>query len=521
MSDSSTVSFSMPSLRALTPILAAVGFLFILFWDASANLWSRWGGQQELSHSYFIPLISAWLVWTNRDAVIKSIGGPSVLGFSILLPAIFLLLLGQVTHIFLLQHLAMVFSIAGLVAGFGGVSLLRVTIAPIAFLFFAVPPPYWVITVLSWNFQEMSSILGVAFIKMMDIPVYLTGNIIDLGHYKLAVAEACSGLRYLFPFLSIGVMTAYLFRGPIWGKLLIVASTIPITILMNSFRIGVTGALVQAYGTEHAEGALHFFEGWVVFVMCLAALFAVVWALTFFRKPRLSPFEALGAPDLKPQTPSKSGFNRTIASGFVGVLALVVIGISQVVSTESLIIPERTKFAALPYEFNGWEKEIKPMDPSVAQTLAADDSIVMNVRSPSDEVFNIYMSYLDAQRDGRSWHSPRQCIPGGGWQITKHDIVKGKSPTGEKRVYNRLVIQNRNHRQLVYYWYDQRGRKFANEFVMKFWLMFDAVTRKRSDGAMVRVLTPISPEESVSEGDERLLGLMEKLEPSLPDYVPH
>lgn len=114
------------------------------------------------------------------------------------------------------------------------------------------------ITILSWKFQEWSSILGVAMIKLMDIPVFLTGNIIDLGEYKLQVAEACSGLRYLFPFLSLGVMTAYIYRGPLWHKAAIVLATVPITILMNSFRIAVTGALVQAYGTSHAEGALHF-----------------------------------------------------------------------------------------------------------------------------------------------------------------------------------------------------------------------------------------------------------------------
>ena len=190
-------------------LAAAIALLGVLFWDAAANLWHRWGQQDELSHSYFIPLISIYLIWVNRETVKKSIGSPSFVGVGIVAVALGFLLLGQLTSIFLFQHLGLVIAIAGVVAAFGGPSLLRTTAAPIAFLFFAVPPPYWLITILSWKFQQVSSILGVAMIEMMGIPVNLSGNIIDLGDFKLEVAEACSGLRYLFPFLSLGVMAAY------------------------------------------------------------------------------------------------------------------------------------------------------------------------------------------------------------------------------------------------------------------------------------------------------------------------
>lgn len=501
-------------------VAGAVLLVGVLYWDAIVNLWTRWGEQQELSHSYFIPLISLWLIWTNRKAVTASLGAPSAAGLGLLVFSGLLLLLGQLTHIFLLQHLGLVIAIAGLVAGFGGVSLLRATAVPIAFLFFAVPPPYWVITILSWKFQQMSSVLGVLMIQAMDIPAYLSGNIIDLGDYKLQVAEACSGLRYLFPFLSLGVMTAYLYRSALWRKLVIVGATIPITIVMNSLRIAATGALVQAYGVEHAEGALHFFEGWVVFLFCLAGLFGIVAALAFFSKPRRGPLAALGAPDLAPVPPSRNATPRTaMAALLIGVLALT-LGLSQFASTDTLVIPARRAFAGLPAEFPDWRAEIRPIDPEVAEQLAADDAIVVNLASPDGALVNVYLAYLDAQRDGRSWHSPRQCIPGGGWRITSHDIVKRAASNGREMSYNRLIIQQRDVRQLVYYWYDQRGRKMANEFVMKFWLIFDAVTKKRSDGAMVRLITPIHNEAGLDEAEATLDAMMARLEAFLPDYVP-
>lgn len=504
-------------------ILAALsaGLLGVLFWDAIGNLWMRWGEQQELSHSYFIPLISAWLVWTNRGAVAGSVGAPSWAGVALLSTAGFLLLLGKLTYIFLFQHIALVVAIAGLVAGLGGVSLLRATAIPVAFLFFAVPPPYWMITVLSWKFQLMSSVLGVWMIELMGVPVFLSGNIIDLGDYKLQVAEACSGLRYLFPFLSIGVMAAYLYRGPLWQKLVIVAATIPITILMNSFRIALTGALVGTYGIEHAEGALHLFEGWVVFLFCLIALFGVVWALCLLSKPRRNPLDALGAPKFEPVEPSRARAGGRLILGAGGAVLAAFLGLGQMTSTDALIIPERTPFAALPAEFPDMRADVRPMDPSVAEVLGADDTIVVNLTSPEGEIVNLYLAYLDAQRDGRSWHSPRQCIPGGGWQITDHKTVKTTTPSGKPLTYNRLIIEERGHRQLVYYWYDQRGRKLANEFVMKFWLIVDAVTRKRSDGALIRLITPVPDSGAIETSDRQLQAMMARMDAFLPGYVPN
>ena len=436
------------------------------------------------------------------------------------LAACLLALLGRVTESFLFQQIGVVFAIAGFVAAFGGLSLLRATAAPIAFLFFAVPPPFMLITILSWKFQEWSSVLGVSMLQLMNVPVFLTGNIIDLGDYKLQVAEACSGLRYLFPFLSLGVMAAYMYRGRFWQRAVIVLSTIPITIFMNSFRIAATAAMVQAYGVEHAEGALHFFEGWVVFLFCLAALFGVIAIFARFSNPRVNPFDALTTPDLPvakpagPQRPQRLVVCAIAALGAVGLLA------SKVVTADSLIIPDRKDFDGIPAEFADWQKDVRPIDPSVAEVLGADDSIVVNLVSPEGEAYNLYLAYLNAQRDGRSWHSPRQCIPGGGWKIVSQMTVNSTAGDGRAFNYNRLIIQNGDYRQLVYYWYDQRGRKVANEFVMKFWLIVDAVTRKRSDGAMVRLIAPINDEAGVSDADAKLKSMVARVEQFLPAYVP-
>ena len=102
-----------------------------------------------------------------------------------------------------------------------------------------------------------------------------------LGFYeachKLQVVDACSGLRYLFPLASLSFLCAYLFKGSFWQKTLIFLSFAPLTIFMNSFRIGVIGVLVDNWGKEMAEGFLHDFEGWVIFLLCMVLLFVQMW----------------------------------------------------------------------------------------------------------------------------------------------------------------------------------------------------------------------------------------------------
>ena len=90
----------------------------------------------------------------------------------------------------------------------------------------------------------------------------------------LQVAEACSGLRYLFPIMSFTYVFAVLYRGPLWQKLVLLALAVPVAVMMNAVRIGIIGILVDRYGVAQAEGFLHVFEGWVVFLSCLAILFA-------------------------------------------------------------------------------------------------------------------------------------------------------------------------------------------------------------------------------------------------------
>jgi len=195
------VQVTIPSKFRLNEALLVLALLltFLAFGGGLLDLVHRWYKQEEYSHGFFLPLISLWLLWSRRQALRDSVGAPSTWGLVVLALSAALLVLGEVTAIFLLIQLGFLLALVGVVLCYGGVSLLRVAWLPIAFLLFAIPLPYFVDSQISWRLQFAFFDAGRGRIASPGLRVYLEGNVIDLGVYKLQVVEACSGLRYLYP----------------------------------------------------------------------------------------------------------------------------------------------------------------------------------------------------------------------------------------------------------------------------------------------------------------------------------
>ncbi len=196
----------------------AIALIGIIFSGGIANLIARWTAEQQYQHGFLIPLVSAYLLWQRRDAIQHAGVAPSWLGWGLVAVAMICALLGELSALFVLAQLPIVLVLWGLILAAGGKEMAKVTFVPILILALAVPLPYFLDAMLTWRFQILSSQLGVWFIRLAGVPVYLEGNVIDLGVYKLQVAEACSGLRYMFPLLSLSFIVAYMFRAPIWQQ---------------------------------------------------------------------------------------------------------------------------------------------------------------------------------------------------------------------------------------------------------------------------------------------------------------
>jgi exosortase D (VPLPA-CTERM-specific) len=502
--------------RTLALVAIAVVVAIAVFSGALFSLLHRYTTQEEYSHGFLIPVVSAWLTWTRRDAIRASIGRPSWIGVALIVLALIMHVVGELSAIFILSHFAFVIALLGIVLAAGGYSLLRVTFIPIVFLVFAIPLPYFVDSILTLQLQLISSELGAFFIRLFQIPVYLDGNIIDLGNYKLAVVEACSGLRYLYPLLSLSFLAAYLFQAPMWQRAVVFLSAIPITIVMNGFRIGMVGVLVNRWGTQQAEGLLHLFEGWVIFIACAMLLAAEIYVLARFSGKAM--FSVFHAPQLKARSlPGSVGILPITAC-----LALLLASGLAVpfITHRTEIVPERTRFVEFPARLGAWQGRTATLDADIERGLGLNDYILSDYRGPDNKAVNFYVAYYTSQRQGESPHSPIVCIPGGGWQIATFERTSSAVGTGTQLPFNRVVIAQNGVKQVVYYWFDERGRKIANEWWSKWYLLTDAIFKNRTDGALVRLVTQVLPGETESDADRRLHTFMREVVPALTAYLP-
>jgi exosortase D (VPLPA-CTERM-specific) len=498
----------------------AVGLALVAYAGGVAGLIDRWTRQEEYSHGFFIPLIALWLLWQRREALRASLATPSWYGLLLLVLATAMLLLGELTAIFILVQYGFVLSLVGLVFCLGGMPLARVTILPIAFLIFAIPLPYFVDSQLSWRLQLLSSQIGVGVLRGLGISVFLEGNVIDLGIYKLQVVEACSGLRYLYPLMSIGFLMAYMYQGPLWRRVVLFLTTIPVTVLMNSLRIAAVGVLVQRWGSGMADGFMHYFEGWIIFIACLLTLLAEVWLFERFGARRKVLY-VLMFPSVRGGGAVNVDLPLARHPLVVGMALLLAAGIAaQAVAHREEVRPERTSLAAFPLTLGDWQASKSLMETEVEIFLGLEDYVIADYRREA-QIVNFYAAFYGSQRKGVSPHSPQVCIPGGGWLITSLDRVPVTLADGSTFEVNRTLIERAGQRQLVYYWFEQRGRRIANEYWMKWYLLVDALLRNRSDGALVRVTTPVGALESAGSADQRLVDFVKLAVPKLPAYIPN
>ena len=511
---------AMLGLLVLSSLILVFGF-----WEGINHMVDIWSSSEEYGYGFFIPVISAYLIWQRRNILAQQEFKPSWLGVALILIGGAFFFLGQIATTFTLVQYALVLCLLAVAYALMGWNAFKWVAGPLLLLFFVVPLPPFVYNNLSGKLQLISSEIGVAVIRMFGISVFLEGNVIDLGAYKLQVVEACSGLRYLFPLVSIAFLAAYMYKVEMWKRVLVFLSSIPITILMNSFRIGVIGYLVENYGTEQAEGFLHDFEGWIIFMACFAILLLEMTLLAKIGKRKYTLKEVFGLEAPEPLPEGLEMKSRQITPVHYSILASVgLIALSSIyIQVQGEVRPARTDFSTYPLALGEWQGKSGLLESIYLDSLKLDDYLLADYRNDQGEQVNFYIAWYASQQAGSAAHSPRACIPGGGWEISDVTTrrVEGVSVAGQPLLVNRIEIQRGDIKQLVYYWFQQRGRVITNEYMTKWYLFLDGLTKHRTDGALVRLTTVIGTGEQWSDGDNRLRKFVMQAVPLLEPYIPN
>ena len=290
---------------------------------------------------------------------------------------------------------------------------------------------------------------------------------------------------------------------------------------MNSARIGLVGILVNSWGPQEADGLLHLFEGWIIFIACAGILIAEMSLLARFASGK-GFFELFYPPtiEVRPQSQPRSSRALNYASPISCLVLLAAVGLAGlVVSSRQEIYPERKSFATFPATLGAWKGRPSTLEAAIVKGLGFSDYILSDFAKPNARPVNLYVAYYASQRSGISPHSPSVCIPGNGWRITEFERIHIRNNDISLPI-NRAIIMRGSEKQLVYYWYEERGMTVANEYWSKLLLLRDAILKNRTDGALIRLITPIYPGEIEHDADKRLQEFAAAAVPTLANFLP-
>ena len=512
-----------------TLLVAGVAGAVLLAFDSLVLLVSDWFSRGEYSHGLLVPVLSVLLLWPQRKSLVEQPRRPAI-GIAFALLGLAVALLGKLSTIHALTQYGFVTILIGLFYVWIGIGSWRRSLVPLLLLYFMVPLPHFLHQMLSGELQLLSSQLGVALIRGLGISVYLQGNVIDLGVYQLQVLEACDGLRYLFPLMTLGLALACIYQAPLWARVLLFVVTVPLTVLMNGLRIGLIGLMVEYYGPQMAEGLLHDAQGWLMFLICVAIL---LWLgrwlarMSGDRRPlvalfRLPEDEGPGGSEWLSRAGARTAAVTTFA---VGVIATSAHLAAQGIGAEAVADPEigRREFVDFPLSLGQWDGRWQPLDRIYLDELKLSDYLQANFQHASGSWSNLYIAYYADQISGRSVHSPRTCLPGDGWEMQSFETQLMRDAEGTQVPVNRVLIGKGPRRQLVYYWFEQRGRLLANELSVKYYLLRDTLQSGRSDGAMVRLIMPLplgQGRTALADAESKLTDLFREVRQQLPEFVP-
>jgi exosortase D (VPLPA-CTERM-specific) len=451
-------------------------------------LFDQWMTLDEYSHGPLLLLISLYVIWGKRSLFLHNYTKQSWIWVGLVVIGMLVGIAAQKTERHTIVLISLLITLIGLILTIGGHRLLKQLFLPFTLFLLSIPMPS-VISDLTAGMQLVSSIIGAWMIDVSGVPVFLEGNIIELSGYKLMVAEACSGLNYTFALLSLGVIWAYFFKSDIWQKSLLVAATIPIAIITNSLRIAITGILVKYYGIEVAEGFMHEFEGWAVFLVAMLLMIPVVWLLTKTLKERSGLLDSINL-EVSVCSNAVSGNQRGMSIPVI--LSVVLIVLSSVIiasASSEHYYPEREAFETFPSQIGEWSGESRKLSSIHEEVLSADDYLVEDYKNESGTNINVYLAYFAMQTPDKSVHSPLVCLPGGGFNIIERDrLVLHSSVLGSVEV-NRLIALRYGEKYLIYYWMQEQGQWILNKYSAKFRNLYNSFMSGRTDGGLVRVMT--------------------------------
>jgi exosortase D (VPLPA-CTERM-specific) len=486
------------------PAAIVLSALVFSYWDTIGSLAAQMLANEDFSGGLLIVPMCIYLIWRDREKLKTLEVKPDWRALSVLTLAIVIFIVGELGAELFTTRVSMLIFVVGAVWLLYGPAVLKTLRFPLAFLFLMLPLPGFIYRNLTFPLQILSSTLSVNLLQALGISVHREGNVIDMDFTRFQVVEACNGLRFILPLLIIGVLMAFLSHKPMWKRLFLIAAGVPIAILANVIRIAGTGLIARQWGVEAAEGFFHSFSGWAVFMLCLG----IFVSLNFVLEKIPGRHSRLKMQDRHPEKPVEASRSGMWSLRWTPTLAAAALVLVTPVIVDHLgevpPVPLKQPLSEFPKAYGSWQGRSGALTDQVWEQVGGQEYVIINYFNGNQNPVNFYTAYYEYQRKAGDFiHSPKLCLPGAGWHIQqsriRHLPVKDIDSNDGDLTFNEVLIQKTDTKQLVYYWYQGRGRNFTNEYLAKFYMVWDGVFRRRTDGALVRLIRTVSPDESLED----------------------
>jgi EpsI family protein len=429
---------------------------------------SQWYYDEDMGHGFLVPIAAGWIAWQQRQRL--SMARPSAWGLALVLAGVALQLVGAVGAGLFVESLGLVCALAGLLVAAGGFSWLRVLAFPLFLLVFMLPKLQFVYNQVTLPLQLLASQIAAGLARLAGTSVLREGNVLRVAGHAIAVEEACNGIRYLLSLAFVALLWGHMagLRG--WRRALMGVCALPLAVVVNALRVAAIAVMCR-YNYPLALGAFHDASGWAALAL---ALLLVAGAI------RLLPAGAR-----EPEPPVRPAPARP-----VWLVAVALVFALQLPLLHAFPLAEATPrvppLAAFPESLGPWRmtRAGALTDYEIA-SLKADDTLMRYYAEPggAGEV-ELLVAYYRSQRGGeRQPHSPRVCLPAGGWMPTESRVVS--LPGGEADLY---LISKGAERAQVLYWYQTPYQAVASEWSMKVLVTGNGILHRRTDVALVRLV---------------------------------
>lgn len=491
------------------PLLASVFMvvmLLVIYRSVVGFTVTLWATNETYAHGFLIPLISAWLIWRQREALARLQPKPNAWG---ILPfALFCVFweLGYQGGTIVVQQYALVGLMVISVWTLLGTEVFRQIMFPLLFLFFAVPFGESFIPAM----MNFTADFTVAALRLTGIPVYREGNFLTLPTGNWSVVEACSGLRYLVASMTLGVLYAYLaYRSTKRRALFIIASTL-VPIVANGLRAYMIVMLGHLSGMRLAVGVDHLIYGWVFFGLVMLLLF---WVGSLFREEN-TPASSTAALNINPAALAhRSKVPLGLATLLICVLALAPQLYARYLD-EKLGLAPLAFTVSPPAGSDSWQAELHPLTDWRPHYLGSRASFAQSYVNRGRSI-SLFVAYYRHQSQGAT------LITSGNMLVTSHDIFWGNigetrrdiQIAGENIPLNEAILRSQNARLLVWQWYWVDGRWVVNPYLAKALEAKSRILDGEDDAAVIVVATPLG--ESMEAAKRTLQDFLQPMLPNL------